>query len=218
MADNTTLPGTGETVRDKDRAGVKTQIVGLDLGIGGTETLMDGSLPTTGNVAHDAADAGNPVKMGAKAVAHGASPTAVAAGDRTDLYANRHGVLFHINGHPNIQTTVVEYTAAQTDTSLVGTIAAGTKVVVTFLGVRAANANTVFPAVRVGFGAANTPALGAAGLIDGHPGVPAGGGFNCGDGSAIQGAGGDGEEVRITSGVPTGGSIYVTLKWFTIES
>jgi hypothetical protein len=34
-------------VRDKDRAGVKTQIFGLDLGIGtGTETLMTGSMPT----------------------------------------------------------------------------------------------------------------------------------------------------------------------------
>jgi hypothetical protein len=43
MADNTTLnTGTGgDTLRDKDRAGIKTQIVGLDIGIGsGTETLM----------------------------------------------------------------------------------------------------------------------------------------------------------------------------------
>lgn len=47
MADNTAItPGTGETIRDKDRAGIKTQIVGLDLGIGtGAESLMSGSLP-----------------------------------------------------------------------------------------------------------------------------------------------------------------------------
>jgi len=49
MADNTAItPGTGETIRDKDRAGVKTQIVGLDLGIGtGTESLMTGAMPVT---------------------------------------------------------------------------------------------------------------------------------------------------------------------------
>jgi hypothetical protein len=42
MADNSTFdPGAGgDTYRSKDRAGVKTEIVGLDIGIGGTETLM----------------------------------------------------------------------------------------------------------------------------------------------------------------------------------
>lgn len=47
MADNTPVTnGTGDTIRDKDRAGVKTQIVGLDLGIGtGTESLMSGVMP-----------------------------------------------------------------------------------------------------------------------------------------------------------------------------
>jgi hypothetical protein len=50
MADNTVItPGaTGDAIRDKDRSGVKTQIVGLDLGIGtGSEVLMAGSLPVT---------------------------------------------------------------------------------------------------------------------------------------------------------------------------
>ena len=40
MADNDTLPATGDIIRSKDRSGVKTQIVGLDIGIGGSETLM----------------------------------------------------------------------------------------------------------------------------------------------------------------------------------
>ncbi len=51
MADNTQLSaGTGgDTLRDKDRAGTKTPIVGIDLGIGtGTESLMSGSMPVTG--------------------------------------------------------------------------------------------------------------------------------------------------------------------------
>lgn len=51
MADNSILdPGTGgDTIRDKDRAGVKTQIVGLDLGIGGAESLMNGVMPVSDN-------------------------------------------------------------------------------------------------------------------------------------------------------------------------
>jgi hypothetical protein len=42
MADNSVFdPGAGgDTYRSKDRAGIKTEIVGLDIGIGGTETLM----------------------------------------------------------------------------------------------------------------------------------------------------------------------------------
>lgn len=52
MADNKTLPaqGTGSTtpiVRTKDRAGVDTQIVALDLNPAGAETLMGGSMPAT---------------------------------------------------------------------------------------------------------------------------------------------------------------------------
>lgn len=47
MADNTTLPGTGDVIRDEDRAGVKTQIVALDLNPAGAETLMAGAMPMT---------------------------------------------------------------------------------------------------------------------------------------------------------------------------
>lgn len=42
MADNTTLPGTGETVRTVDRAGVETQVVLLDVGGAGGEVLAPG--------------------------------------------------------------------------------------------------------------------------------------------------------------------------------
>lgn len=45
MADNSTQTGA-DTIRDKDRSGVKTQVVGLDLTVGGAaETLMNGSMP-----------------------------------------------------------------------------------------------------------------------------------------------------------------------------
>ena len=50
MADNTTLnAGTGgDTIRDRDRSGVKTPVVALDLNPAGTETLMAGAMPVTG--------------------------------------------------------------------------------------------------------------------------------------------------------------------------
>jgi hypothetical protein len=47
MAANVTLPGTGETVRTIDRAGVETQIMALDLNPAGAESLMAGTMPTT---------------------------------------------------------------------------------------------------------------------------------------------------------------------------
>ncbi len=57
-----------------------------------------------GDVAHDGVDSGNPVLQGRRAIAHGSNPTAVAAADRTVLYANRAGVPFMIGGHPNVIT------------------------------------------------------------------------------------------------------------------
>ena len=86
----------------------------MSLGSGLSESAS--TLPgIAGDVAHDSADSGNPVKIGAKAVAHGANPTAVAADERTNLYANRAGVLFTIGGHPNIVTVRLQFTAAQTN-------------------------------------------------------------------------------------------------------
>lgn len=169
----------------------------------------------TGNVAHDAADSGNPVKVGMKAVAHGSNPTAVAASDRTDWYANRAGVPFVMGGHPNVQTVRANYTTAQTDAALV-TVASGAKAVVTRVMVTADNANSVDVAVRVGFGTANTPTT--TDVIAAHPGVPAGGGFATGDGSGILGVGADDEDIRVTSEVPTGGSIDVVVSYYTVPS
>ncbi len=46
MADNTAVTnGAGDVYRSKDRAGVKTDIVGIDVGIGGTEALMSAANP-----------------------------------------------------------------------------------------------------------------------------------------------------------------------------
>lgn len=175
-----------------------------------------GNVMVGGNIAHDGVDAGNPIKVGYKAVAHGASPTAVAAGDRVDSLANRHGIPFTIGGHPNVVTLEAAYTAAQTDTAVIGSISPGTKIVVTGITVTCDNANSVDVNWRIGFGATNTPTT--TGVVSSHPGCAAGSGLNRGNGAGILGIGGDGEELRITSSVPTGGSIRVNVSYYLIES
>lgn len=169
----------------------------------------------SGDVAHDTADAGEPVKIGYKAIAHGTNPTGVTANDRTNAYANRAGIPFVIGGHPNPITIEAEYTAAQTDTAIV-TVSTGAKIVVTQIQVTADNANSVDVGFRVGFGTANTPTT--TGVVLTHPGLQSGGVVSRGDGSGMLGVGADASDLRITSEVPTSGAIRVLVTYFTVES
>lgn len=177
------------------------------------------AVQAAGDIAHDAADntGGGPVKIGYKAVAHGSNPTAVAAGDRTDAYANRAGVPFYIGGHPNIVTVKhTTITTAVTDAAVI-TVGAGVKIVVTSFMFTLDNASTVFPTVLLGFGTANTPTT--TGVIGAHGGVPAGGGFGRGDGSGIIGIGADNEDLRVTTtGNATGNGLQLVVTYYTIES
>jgi hypothetical protein len=50
MADNTTLPGTGESVRTIDKSAKKTQVVAIDIGGTGAEAIATGTLPVSGTV------------------------------------------------------------------------------------------------------------------------------------------------------------------------
>jgi hypothetical protein len=168
-----------------------------------------------GDVAHDSADSGNPLKWGAKSIAHGANPSAVAANDRTDIYANRHGIPWVIGGHPNVLTLRANYTTAQSDTAI-ASVGGGNKIVVTRLSVTVDNACSVDVQCRIGFAAATTPTT--TGVVLSHPGIAAGSGVVEGNGSGILGIGADGEDLRITSEVPTGGSIDVVVSYYTIES
>lgn len=178
----------------------------------------------SGDVAHDTADAGEPVKIGAKAIAHGTNPTAVSENDRTNLYANRHGIQWVIGGHPNIITRsvrIADATGAQTDASIAGTISAGTKVAVTMIAVTCDAGNTGAVACKLGFGASTIPAdstTGANGVLLDHEGISPGSGIVVGNGSAVIGIGADGEELRLTCEDPVGGFIIVTFSYFTIES
>lgn len=173
---------------------------------------------TQGNVAHDAADAGNPVKIGAKAVDLGANPTAVAASDRTNLLASRAGQLFTIGGHPNILSQNLQITdadGAQTDTAII-TAAANVAIVVTAIEVTADNGNSVDVSVRIGFGTANTPAADAAKVLLFHPGIAAGSGVIKGNGGGIIGIGASDEDLRLTCEDPVNGSVSITVTYYTV--
>lgn len=81
----------GITLTDAQVAKLQLDTAGnLKTVAGGTGTSAD---QVQGNVAHDAADSGNPVKVGA--VAHDTpSSTSVANNDRTNLVANPNGALY----------------------------------------------------------------------------------------------------------------------------
>ena len=242
MADNVTLPVTGTGTADvvqatDDVASVHYPIVKLVDGTLGSTTPIPGGaggllvdlganndVVAAGAIAHGTADSGNPVKVGAKAIAHGTNPTAVAAADRTNLYANRAGVPFVIGGHPNVQTWTYITTAAGTNDNVMAVISTGTKYVVTSVTIALDEACTVGVGVRLGFGTSVVPALGAsqadavAGILVYHPGLVPGSGITFGDGSGILGIGADEAELRITNEVPTGGTLAVTVRGYTIES
>lgn len=188
-----------------------------DSGTGGVGTVY-ALIP----VAHDGVDSGRPIKLGMRALAHGTNPTAVAAADRSDLFCNRAGVPWVIGGHPNIITRsnkVLASDGAQTDAALV-TVGAGAKIVVTQISAVCDAANSVNVAVKIGFGTANVPTPALAGvaqmLLEGN--YAAGAGQQKGDGSGMIGVGADNEDLRLTCGSPTGGALYVTYSYYTIES
>lgn len=177
----------------------------------------------SGDTAHDAVDAGEPVKVGHRAIAHGANPAAVAAADRSNWYANRHGIPWVIGGHPNIisrEVTVADADGAQTNAAFV-TVSAGSKIVVTRVSIIASNANSGTVAVRVGFGTATLGAealAGVNGILVSHPGIAPGSGVIEGNGSGIIGVGADDEDIRFTCDDPAGGSIKILCSYYTIES
>ena len=112
---------------------------------------------------------------------------------------------------PAVVTIEAAYTAAQTDTAIVAVTGAN-RIVVTSILVVCDNANTVDVGYRVGLGAVNTPTT--TGVVSSHPGVPAGGGVQRGDGSGVLGIGAADDDLRITCEVPTGGSIRVVASYY----
>lgn len=86
---------------------------------------LDRTRPSTeGDIAHDAVDSGNPVKVGGKAAS--ATPAVVAAADRTDAWFDLHGRLVTMPYHATPQSpATLTITASTTDTQVITAPGAG---------------------------------------------------------------------------------------------
>lgn len=86
-----------------------------------------------GNVAHDTADSGNPIKVGGKAKnLDGTAPgTAVAEDDRVDFLADVYGRQFVETTHPNLFSATDNQSSAQTNTQLKAAPGAGLSLYIT---------------------------------------------------------------------------------------
>ena len=217
----------GDSAMDGTNDSVKTTIVsGLATAEGSLSVLDDwdngasDGASVSGDVAHDTADAGEPVKTGFKAIVFGATPTEVTANDRSQAYGIRAGIPFTLTGHMNPvlkNLNITDADGAQDDTAIV-TVSAGTKIVVTHITATCDTDNTASIAVRVGFGTANTPALDAAGVILHHPDIAAGSGIVLGNGGGILGVGADDEDLRLDMEDPTSGSCDIVVGYFLTGS
>jgi hypothetical protein len=100
--------------------------------VSGTVTASN----TVGSVAHDGVDAGNPVKVGAKA--YSTNPVKVASGDRTDLIADLQGKLISVGSIRDLKANqVTTITASTTETTIV--TAAGASVFADLYGLIVTN-------------------------------------------------------------------------------
>lgn len=96
------------------------------------DTRTDTNTMAAGDVAHDAADSGYPVKVGGKATTT-ALPTSVASADRTNLVTDRYGRFLPAPlgvDQGMVFSVAVEYTTAQTG-SVVRTPTSGNRLVIT---------------------------------------------------------------------------------------
>ena len=167
-----------------------------------------GDTEVVGNVAHGSPDSGFPVKIGMKTVNHGADPTSVdPVGDRTDWYANQHGVPWVIGGHPNVRRLTANYTGVQTDAVLL-TVGTNEKFVVTECSAFVDKACTVNVSVLFEFSTGTRFAQ--------HPGIAAGSGFVEGNGSGMLAIGAATDDVTVSVSVPTGGSVTVAVSGYLI--
>jgi hypothetical protein len=159
-------------------------------------------------------------------VSHGINPSGYKLNEASYQLMNCHRVPFVIGGHPNIITRtayISDSDGAQTNVSIVGTVASGAKIVLTSLNVNADGANTVSGgvAVKLGFGSSTIPAdspTGSDKIVFDHKGINAGSSVTIGNGNGIIGIGGDGEELRLTCEDPLTGGISITINYYTIES
>ena len=215
---------SGSITVDKINLGVSASVSSgsitvdkINLGVSASISNAPSAL-VSGDLAHDAADAGNPVKVGIRSASFGVKPTAVAHADRSNWYGNVDGIPFVLGGHMAASSKEFAFTTAQNDQAL---WAASTtnKLVITKAEVTLDEAVTVGVGVRLGFGTNTLSASGtggASGLVLSHPGLVPGGGITVGDGNGILGAGLNNEAIRFTCEVPTTGAVVVRVTCFEI--
>jgi hypothetical protein len=88
----------------------------------------------TDTIAHDAADAGNPIKIGFKSVNfNGSAPpnAAAAENDRVNAIADEYGRQYVETTHPNYWSVSADYAEAQTNTSVKAAPGAGLSLYIT---------------------------------------------------------------------------------------
>ena len=184
--------------------GPSTEEVGK-LGAGSAEI---GAVTAHGDVAHDAADTGNPLNIGGRATNHGTMPTAVANNDRTRGYFTREGVQFVIAGAPETTRATGKYTTTTTDTTLI-TVATGDVFVVTGLDVMLGGDGPDNTQVIIEFDDATDE------RIFEHDAILPGSGAVVGHAGGIVAEGGNGQNVLVTTGNPgTGGAVNVAVSGY----
>jgi len=110
---------TDISLDDGDRGDLQLTAAGRLKVDTGTIAVTVGSVD--GDVAHDAADSGDPLKIGGVAYAFdGTAPqTAVAEGDRVNFIADLQGRQYVETAHPNFWKETSHWHTAQTDTPVV---------------------------------------------------------------------------------------------------
>lgn len=127
-----------------------------------------------GDVAHDAVDSGNPVKIGFKAKNYGSLPTAVADAERVNGYADRYGAQFVNIGSSYMRPENYRWTSDVTNVNILPSAVGASEIVRTYklLIVIDYDVQSV-QNVTIGYGSSTTP-TGSGCLFDGQgvaPGV-----------------------------------------------
>lgn len=129
------------------------------------------AVQAAGDVAHDAADSGNPVKVGAKAIAALSGATLVSAADRTDAQSDLDGAIIVRDGYA--LGDGVQGAASVTDTTATSVISApGANVYLYITDIQVANTGATAVLVTFQLDPAGTPSTLAYTI------APAGGGSN----------------------------------------
>ena len=155
MADDVTMnPGNGGArIAADDVGGVMHQRVKIQYGTDGVAVDVSNAAPlpadAAGDVAHDAIDGGNPIKIGVKAAS--AEPTAVAGGDRVNLTADLVGKLITLPyANPENFLSGIASATGTDDTAVITAAGASVRNYVTSIVVHNTSATDAYVTIKDG--------------------------------------------------------------------